>query len=195
MTMRMGAAFGAALFLSAAQCAPAHAAAVLRGHGAPHRPATLRSPALAEPASALRPWVEGVTPPLENQLFDVTYKALPHHNVLKVYVFDTTGFESAGIRFSARLPHESGDLSADELQREAVALIRATFERFPQVQTLDVWATIPIPTDEMTQRESTVFSVSADRPTYESIRDDASRSDESFLAAFGQVFLGPEIRP
>lgn len=175
-------------------CAPAHAAAVVRGHGAPHRPATLRSPALAEPASPSRPWVEGVTPPLENQLFDVTYKALPHHNVLKVYVFDTSGFESAGIRFSARLPHETGDLSSDELQHEAVALIRATFERFPQVQTLDVWATIPIPTDEMTQRESTVFSVSADRATYESIRDDA-RTDESFLAAFGQVFVAPEIQP
>ena len=194
MVMRTGAALGAALFLSAALCSPTQAGAVMRSHSAPRRPAALRSPALAEPASPARPWVEGVTPPLENQLFDVTYRALPHHNVLKVYVFDTGGFESAGIRFSARLPHEPADLSADELQHEAVALIRATFERFPQVQTLDVWATIPVPTDEMTQRESTVFSVSADRETYESIRDDA-RTDEAFLASFGQVFVGPEIRP
>lgn len=194
----MGAALGAALFLGVSLFSQAHAApSVMVPHVAPHRPSfghAHRAP-LNSDGLPSRPWVEGVTPPLENQLFDATYKALPSHNVLKVYVFDTASFESAGIRFSARVAHEPRDLSAAELDREAVALIRTTFDQFPQLQTLDIWATIPVPTDEMTERESTVFSVSADRATYESIRDDTSRSDGAFLAAFGQVWLGPEIQP
>jgi hypothetical protein len=196
MMKRMGAALGAAFFLGAAMVAQAHAASVMVPHVAPHHaPPEHSSLSPSNPGRLARPWVEGVTPPLENQLFDVTYKALPSHNVLKVYVFDTAGFESAGIRFSARVAHESRDLSAVELDHEAVALIRTTFDQFPQLQTLDIWATIPVPATEMTELESTVFSVSADRATYETIRDDTSRSDDTFLAAFGQVWVGPEIQP
>lgn len=146
----------------------------------------------ATPEYPARPWVEGVTPPLENRLFDATYKALPSHNILKVYVFDTKAYESAGIRFSARVPHEIRNLGRAEMNHEAVSLIRTTFDQFPELQTLDVWATIPVPKSEMTQIESTVFSVSADRDTYLSVRD-KQLSDQEFLDAFGRVWVSPEI--
>ena len=154
----------------------------------------LRSPAVlpAGPAHPARPWVEGVTPPFENRLFDATYRTLPNHNILKVYVFDTKAYESAGIRFSARVPHELRDLGRSEMSHEAVSLIRTTFDKFPQLESLDIWATIPVPKSELTQIENTVFSVSADRDTYLSIRD-KQLSDQEFLAAFGRVWIAPEI--
>ena len=139
------------------------------------------------------PWIEGVTPPLENQLFEATYKALPRHNVLKVYVFDASGYESAGIRFSARVPHELEDLSETELTHEAAQLIRDTFDEFPDIQELDVWATIPVTKAEATEVESTVFSVSADRATYERVRSDGTLDDTAFLLSFGQVWVAPEV--
>jgi hypothetical protein len=188
MRTGMGAACVAALLLSAmppSQAAPIHMAP----HPIFHR--TVRS-ALSQPALPARPWVEGVTPPLENRLFDATYRTLPSHNVLKVYVFDTSSYESAGIRFSARAPHELRNLSRAEMSHEAIALIRTTFDKFPELQTLDVWATIPVPKSEMTQIEPTVFSVSADRDTYLSIRDKLL-NDQEFLAAFGRVWIAPEI--
>ena len=139
-----------------------------------------------------RPWDEGVTPALENRVFAQTYKTLPTHNVLKVYVFDADGYQSAGIRFSARVPHEQRDLTRSELDTEAAALIRTTFDHFPEVQTLDVWGTIPVSAVEMTRVESTVFSVSADRQTYEDVKD-KQLSDDAFLAAFGRVWTAPEV--
>jgi hypothetical protein len=147
---------------------------------------------VAAPAQAERPWDEGVTPALENQVFASTYKALPSHNVLKVYVFDAGGYQSAGIRFSARVPHEQSDLSRDELDAEAATLIRSTFDAFPQLQSLDVWATIPMPAAEMTEHDSTVFSVSADRATYEAIRA-KTLTDTQFLDIFGRVWIAPEV--
>jgi len=146
----------------------------------------------AAPAALQRPWDEGVTPALEDQVFAQTYRALPSHNVLKVYVFDANGYQSAGIRFSARVPHEQADLSRTELDTEAVTLIRSTFDAFPQLQTLDVWATIPVPAAEMTEQDSTVFSVSADRITYEAIRAKAL-TDAQFLDIFGRVWVAPEV--
>jgi hypothetical protein len=187
----------AALFLSAtlpSQAAPMH----MVPHRMFHR---IVRPVIPQPAPRMmpggpvnptRPWVEGVTPPLENRLFDATYKTLPTHNILKVYVFDTKAYESAGIRFSARVPHELRDLGRTEMSHEAVSLIRTTFDKFPELQTLDVWATIPVPKSELTQIESTVFSVSADRDTYMSIRD-KQLSDQEFLATFGRVWVAPEI--
>lgn len=139
-----------------------------------------------------QPWVEGVDPKLENQLFWVTYRALPDHNVLKVYAIDANGYESAGIRFSARVPHEQSDLSADEIDSEAVTIIRSTFDRFPKVQTVDVWGTIPVPPSRMHSVEDTVFSISADRSVYEDIRN-AQMSDGAFLSAFGRVWLAPQV--
>jgi hypothetical protein len=130
---------------------------------------------------------------LENRLFDATYRTLPSHNILKVYVFDTSAYESAGIRFSARVPHELRDLGRADLNHEAVSLIRVTFDRFPELQSLDVWATIPVPKSQLTQVESTVFSVSADRETYASIRD-KQLTDQEFLDAFGRVWIAPEIQ-
>ncbi len=187
MKTGIGAAYVAALFLSATiavQAAPTHG--MQRGHGSlPFHPQRF-------PESVPRPWVEGVTPSLENRLWRATYKTLPSHNILKVYVFDTTAYESAGIRFSARVPHEERDLSRVELDREAASLIRTTFEQFPQLQTLDIWATIPVPKSQLTHVQSTVFSVSADRPTYQAIRD-RQLSDREFLAAFGQVWVAPEV--
>jgi len=165
------------------------ASAPFAPHGVPHPPSRVHATAAAV---GEKPWDEGVTPALENRLFDATYKTLPSHNVLKVYVFDTSGYESAGIRFSARVPHEQRDLTRPELDAEAVSLIRTTFDQFPQLQTLDVWATIPIPAPELAQVESTVFSVSADRETYESIRS-KPLSDEEFLALFGQVWIAPQV--
>src|SRR5215470_4444153 len=35
-----------------------------------------------------RPWIEGYAPLREDELFHETYRALPSHNVLKVYVAD-----------------------------------------------------------------------------------------------------------
>ncbi len=173
------AAYGAALFLVAAT--PSLGAL----HGASSR--------LVGHHAEAAPWIEGVTPSLEDRLFDATYKVLPTHNVLKVYVFDAAGYQSAGIRFSARVPHEPQDLPEPELDREAVALIRTTFDQFPQIQALDVWATIPVAKAQATAVESTVFSVSADRKTYETLRDNAALTDEDFLAAFGQVWTAPEL--
>ncbi|MDQ6780082.1 MAG: hypothetical protein M3Z37_02875 [Candidatus Eremiobacteraeota bacterium] len=141
----------------------------------------------------LRPWAEGVTPPLENRLFAATYRVLPSHNVLKVYVFDAGGYQSAGIRFSARVPHTAHDLNAEELDSEAARLIRTTFERFPEIQTLDVWATIPVSEAQQTSVENTVFSVSADRATFDSLRAGRGLSDAAFLEAFGHVWLAPEV--
>lgn len=157
--------------------------------GVPHPP----PPHRVAPHAALDPWVEGVTPSLENELFETTYKVLPRHNVLKVYVFDASGYESAGIRFSARVPHEPDDLSEAELDHEAAELIRTTFDRFPQIQELDIWGTIPVANAQATEIENTVFSVSADRTTYERIRDDASLNDPDFLASFGPVWVAPEV--
>ena len=139
------------------------------------------------------PWVEGVTPRLEDRLFDATYRVLPSHNVLKVYVFDAGGYEAAGIRFSARVPHTGHDLSADELDDEAVQLIRTTFAHFPDVQTLDVWATIPVKESQETAVESTVFSVSADRAKYEALDEGRNLSDSAFLDAFGRLWMAPEV--
>lgn len=173
------AAYGAALFLVAAT--PSLGAP----HGAAYRLGAHRGEA--------DPWIEGVTPSLENRLFDATYKVLPSHNVLKVYVFDAAGYQSAGIRFSARVPHEPKDLPEPELDREAAALIRTTFDLFPQIQALDVWATIPVAKAQATEIDSTVYSVSADRKTYDAIRNNTALNDEAFLAAFGQIWTAPEV--
>jgi hypothetical protein len=181
MKVVFSSAFGAALFLVAA----AALAAPVGMRGMPHHPSLFRP----QPS----PWVEGVTPPLENRLFEATYKVLPSHNVLKVYVFDADGFESAGIRLSGRVPHEPQDLTSDELDREAALLIRTTFDQFPNVSNLDIWATIPISKSEATEVDNTIFSVSADRTTYETIRGDQTLDDQDFLAQFGRVWTAPEV--
>jgi hypothetical protein len=143
--------------------------------------------------SGVRPWIEGVDPLIETRLFYATYGALRTHNVLKVYAFSAGGYESAGVRISGRVPHEQGDLTLAELSSEAVTLIRATFDGFPDVQELDVWATIPVAQIDQTSTESTVFSVSADRATYERIARRTDLSDEGFLAEFGRVWAAPQV--
>ena len=187
MRIIRAAALTAAVILCA-QVQSALGAAVPFPHAMAHRP-----PAAAAALAPLqRPWDEGVTPALENRVFAQTYKTLPSHNVLKVYVFDGGGYESAGIRFSARVPHEQRDLTRSELDAEAATLIRTTFDNFPDVQTLDVWGTIPVSALQLTRLDSTVFSVSADRPTYESVRD-KQLTDAEFLDAFGRVWMAPEV--
>lgn len=145
------------------------------------------------PHTAAHPWVEGVDPYAENRLFYATYGALKTHNVIKVYVFSAGGYESAGIRFSGRVPHESRDLTLSELAAEAVTLIRTTFDSFPDVQELDVWATIPVPQSDQTSVESTVFSVSADRDTYDRIASRGEISDIGFCNDFGRVWVAPQV--
>ena len=185
MRNRIGAALVAALFVGIATPAPAAVRIVAHQmSGLAPRARTVGAP--------IRPWVEGVTPSLENRVFDATYKTLPNHNVLKVYVFDTTGYESAGIRFSARVPHEQRDLTRTELVREASSLVRTTFDQFPELEALDVWATIPVAKSQATRVESTLFSVSADRETYDTIRD-KQLSDAEFLAAFGRIWIAPTV--
>lgn len=166
--------------------------------GAPYSASA--SPSATRPAAHLHaaalsyhPWIEGVDPALENRVFYATYGALDSHNVLKVYVFSAGGYESAGIRFSARVPHESRDLTLPEMSHEAVVLIRATFDGFPQIQQLDVWATIPVAPSQQTSVESTVFSVSADRATYETIAGRADVTDIGFLGAFGRIWVAPQV--
>jgi hypothetical protein len=177
-TIAVAALLTSCLNLQVAQAAPLHSS-------------NLRSRAAA--FTRAHPWVEGVDPALENRLFDATYRVLPKHNLLKVYVFDAGGFESAGIRFSARVPHAAADLTDSELDHEAATLIRTTFERFPDVQLVDVWATIPVSAAQATEVESTLFSVSADRRTFQAISDDEAMSDDAFLAAFGRVWVAPQV--
>ena len=141
---------------------------------------------------AQRPWIEGYEPLREDELFRAVYSALPSHNVLKVYATDAGSYDTAGIRFSARVPHTMRDIDVEEMQREAATLVRTAFERFPDLQTLDVWATIPVEKTEATSIEATVFSVSADRATYLEIRD-RGLTDPEFLAAFGRVWIAPQV--
>jgi len=150
-------------------------------------------PAVVSPSTERKPWIEGVDPSVEDRLFVATYDALSTHNVLKVYAFDAGGYESAAIRISGRIPHEPEDMSLDELASEAVTLIHTTFERFPDVQHVDIWATVPVPQSEATSVENTVFSVSADRSVYERIDDGHEMSDLGFLGAFGRVWVAPEV--
>jgi hypothetical protein len=159
--------------------APARAAAPLRV--VPTRP------------RFVQPWIEGVDPALENRLFYATYGALETHNVLKVYVFSAGGYESAGIRFSGRVPHEQRDLSVSELAAESVTLIRTAFDEFPQIDQLDVWATVPVAQSLQTSVENTVFSVSADRQTYERIASRTEVTDLGFLASFGRIWVAPQV--
>jgi hypothetical protein len=157
------------------------------------------APALALPhapaaqANRIHPWVEGVDPALENALFEATYRALPEHNVLKVYAFAAGGYESAGVRFSARVPHRSRDLTAPEIAHEAAILIRTVFNDFPQVEEVDVWGTIPVSMLETKAIENTVFSVSASRDIYEQLERQSGLTDEFFVGAFGRVWIAPQV--
>jgi hypothetical protein len=140
-----------------------------------------------------RPWTEGISPTLENQVFDATYHVLPSHNILKVYVFDAPSYGAAGIRFSARVPHQLQDLSLDEMEHEAALIIRTTFDQFPSLRSIDVWATIPVALARQKAIENTVFSVSAERSVYDAVRNQGL-SDAAFLGAFGQVWAAAEVR-
>jgi hypothetical protein len=157
------------------------------------------APSLALPhvraAQTLRiePWVEGVDPVLENTLFEATYRALPEHNVLKVYAFAAGGYESAGIRFSARVPHEARDLTVSEIAHEAAILIRTAFNDFPAVEEVDVWGTVPVSLSQAKTIENTVFSVSASRDIYEQLERQHALSDEFFVGAFGRVWIAPQV--
>ena len=138
-------------------------------------------------------WVEGVDPIVENELFYAAYGALQSHNVLKVYAFSAGGYESAAIRFSGRVPHDARNLTVEELARESVTLIRTAFEEFPEIQHVDVWATVPVAQSQATTVENTVFSVSADRSAYELVADRTDLSDFGFLDAFGRVWVAPQV--
>lgn len=161
--------------------------------------ASWSAPALALPhgrtaqAVRIKPWVEGVDPALENALFEVTYRALAAHNVLKVYAFSAGGYESAGIRFSARVPHQTRDLTAPEIAHEAAILICTAFDNFPDVEEVDVWGTIPVSVRLAKSVESTVFSVSASRDIYEELERPPAVSDEYFVGAFGRVWIAPQV--
>lgn len=139
-----------------------------------------------------RPWIEGYEPAREDALFRAAYPALPSHNILKIYVSDSPEYGAAGIRFSARVPHTHTDLTEDEMEHEAATLIRTAFDRFPDLATIDVWATIPIDKWHAASVESTVFSVSADRATYRDVRD-LGLTDDAFLATFGQIWIAPQV--
>jgi len=139
-----------------------------------------------------RPWIEGYDPAREDELFRATYALLPTHNILKIYVSDAGDYDAAGIRFSARVPHTMRDIEASEMEHEAALLVRTAFDRFPGLQALDIWATIPVDKSELTSVENTVFSISADRATYSAIRT-RGLSDEAFLSAFGRVWLAPQV--
>lgn len=175
-------------------CAGALAAGVLCGA---LRPAVAAPTDLsrAQPGTTqyhARPWIEGYEPTREDALFRATYPLLPMHNVLKVYVSDADSYDAAGIRFSARVPHTMRDIDVTEMRHEAALLIKTAFDRFPDLQTVDVWATIPVPKTELTTVESTVFSVSADRATYQAVRD-RDLDDEAFLDSFGKVWIAPQV--
>lgn len=180
----MGVIAGFAILIAATSCA-------LASQTPAHMP--LKPTATEPQTSERKPWIEGVDPAVENSLFLATYDAIASHNVLKVYAFDAGGYESAAIRISGRVPHASEDLSLDDLAAEAVVLIKTTFDRFPDVQHVDVWATVPVPQSEATSVENTVFSVSADRGVYEHLDDGEDMSDLGFLGAFGRIWVAPEV--
>lgn len=172
--------------LALALLSPASASAVL--------PVTVGPPLIVAPRHVhIAPWVEGVDPALETALFAATYRALPSHNVLKVYAFSAGGYESAGIRFSARVPHEARDLTEPEIASEVVTLIRITFDDFPSVQEVDIWGTVPVAISKMTAVENTVFSISADRETYAQVRNQRGLRNDFFLGAFGRVWFAPQV--
>jgi hypothetical protein len=157
-------------------------------------PMTVGQPLIGAPRHVhIAPWVEGVDPGLESTLFAATYRALPAHNVLKVYAFSAGGYESAGIRFSARVPHEARDLTEPEIASEVVTLIHVTFDDFPSVQEVDIWGTVPVAIAKMTAVENTVFSISADRETYSQVRNQRGLSNDFFLGAFGRVWFAPQV--
>jgi len=156
-------------------------------------PATHAAAPLAQSTFPKHPWVEGVDPVVENELFYAAYGALPTHNILKVYAFSASGYESAAVRFSGRVPHEARDLTIDELAHEAVTLIRTAFDEFPEIQHVDVWATVPVAASQATTVENTVFSVSADRSMYERIEDRTDMSDFGILNAFGRIWVAPQV--
>lgn len=139
------------------------------------------------------PWVEGVQPRLEDRLFDATYRALPSHNVLKVYAFQAGNYQSAGIRFSARVAHRPENISAAAMFAETEVLVRTTFDRFPEITTLDVWATVPVDEWRLTKQENTVYSMTADRATYEAIRARTDLTPEMFVRSFGEVWVAPQV--
>jgi hypothetical protein len=139
------------------------------------------------------PWIEGVDPVVENELFYATYGALQNHNVLKVYAFSAGGYESAAIRFSGRVPHQTGDLTLAELAKEAVVLIHTAFDEFPEIQHVDVWATVPVAQSQATRVENTVFSVSADRDVYERVVNRGGVTDIGFLSSFGRIWVAPQV--
>jgi len=148
---------------------------------------------LDESAKFSRPWIEGLDPVLENQVFDAAYRVLPKHNILKIYMHGGDSYESGGIRFSARIPHQRRDLSLPQMDAEAAALIRTTFDQFPQVQALDVWATIPVAQARQAAVENTVFSVSADRAAYLVIRRRHGLDAVEFVDSFGRVWAAPGL--
>lgn len=185
--MRVGVIAGFAAFVAASSAAYASPAAI---SGATMNRVKAASPVVR---AAYRPWIEGVDPVMENQLFYATYGVLQSHNVLKVYAFSAGGYESAGIRFSGRVPHEARDLTLAELAREAVVLIHTTFDDFPEIQHVDVWATVPVAQSQATSVENTVFSVSADRDTYARIAEHGELADLTFLNAFGRLWVAPQV--
>jgi hypothetical protein len=162
------------------------------GRGEVSEPMTDREVAPGTTPFAERPWIEGYEPLREDELFHAAYPVLPKHNILKVFVSDAGSYEAAGIRFSARVPHTMRDLDEEEMEQEAATLVRTAFERFPDLQTVDVWATIPADKVTAVSTESTVFSVSADRTTYLAVRD-RGLADEAFLSAFGRVWISPQV--
>jgi len=139
-----------------------------------------------------RPWIEGYEPAREDALFRATYPVLPSHNILKIYVSNSAIYGAAGIRFSGRVPHSNANISEDEMEHEAATLIRTAFDRFPDLVTLDVWATVPVDNTQATSVASTVFSISADRGTYLEIRN-RGLNDDAFLAALGRVWIAPQV--
>ena len=167
-------------------------ASAAAGFGGSGEPLTDREYMPGTTPFADRPWIEGYAPLREDELFHETYRVLPSHNVLKVYIADAGDFGAAGIRFSARVAHTGRDMTAAEIEHETVTLLRTAFDGFPDLQTVDVWGTIPVHQDELTTVDSTVFSVSADRATYLAIRDHAM-SDDAFLAAFGREWMAPQV--
>ena len=183
---RVGVIAGFAAFVAAASVGFASAGMAVASSGGD-------AGSLGRPVIAKHPWVEGVDPVVENELFYAAYGSLQSHNILKVYAFSADGYESAAVRFSGRVPHEGRDLSVEELAHESVTLIRTAFDEFPEIQHVDVWATVPVPASQTTSVENTVFSVSADRDAYKRIANRTDLSDYGFLNSFGRIWVAPQV--
>ncbi len=140
------------------------------------------------------PWIEGVTPSLEDRLFDATYKNFAiaqrvESLCLRCGRLPVSRHPLLGAR-AARTERSAGARARPRSCSTHPNDVRSNFRKSRHWTFGQPYQSAKA---QATEVESTVFSVSADRKTYETLRDNAALTDEDFLTAFGQVWTAPEL--